>query len=127
LTEGTKEEEFADGMTEELIDRLNQIPGMRVPAPASTFYFKNKHVPIAEIAKALRVAYVLDGSVRKSGARVRVAARLIRADNADVVWSDTYDRPWSDILTVQDDIAGEATKALKTSMDASAGGGTQLR
>ena len=103
LTEGMEKEEFADGMTEELIDRLNKIPGLRVPAPTSSFYFKNKRVPIAEIAKALRVAYVLDGSVRKSGARVRVAARLIRADKGDVVWSETYDRPWNDILTVQDD------------------------
>jgi transcriptional activator of cad operon len=123
LTEGMKKEEFADGMTEELIDRLNKIPGLRVPAPTSSFYFKNKHVPVAEIAKALRVAYLLDGSVRKSGARVRVAARLIRADNAVIVWSETYDRPWNDILVVQDDIAGEVTKALKTSIDASAGGG----
>jgi TolB-like protein len=122
LTEGMKQEEFADGITEELIDRLNKVPGLRVPAPTSSFYFKNKHVPIAEIAKALRVAYVLDGSVRKSGARVRVAARLIRADNADVVWSETYDRAWSDILIVQDDIAGEVTRALKTSIASPATG-----
>jgi TolB-like protein len=120
LTEGMKQEEFADGMTEELIDRLNKIPGMRVPAPTSSFYFKNKHLPVAEIAKALRVAYVLEGSVRKSGARVRVAARLIRADNADVVWSESYDRSWNDILIVQDDIASEVTEALKASIDPSA-------
>ncbi len=117
LTEGMKKEEFADGMTEELIDRLNKIPGFRVPAPTSTFVFKNKHVPLSEVARALSVAYVLDGSVRQSGARVRVAARLIRADNAEVVWSETYDRPWNDILSVQDDIAGELTKALKASID----------
>ena len=118
LTEGMKEEEFADGMTEELIDRLNKIPGLRVPAPTSSFYFKGKQVPIADVARTLRVAYVLDGSVRKSGARLRVAARLIRADNADVVWSETYDRPWNDILVVQDDIAGEVTKALLASIEA---------
>jgi TolB-like protein len=123
LTEGMQQEEFADGMTEELIDRLNKIPGLRVPAPTSSFYFKNKRVPVAEIAKALRVAYVLDGSVRKSGVRVRVAARLIRADTADVVWSETYDRPWNDILIVQDDIAGEVTRALKTSIAAGPAGG----
>jgi TolB-like protein len=123
LSEGMKNEEFADGMTEELIDRLNKITGLRVPAPTSSFYFKNKHVPIGDIAKTLRVAYVLDGSVRKSGARVRVAARLIRADNADVVWSETYDRPWNDILIVQDDIAGEVTKALGTSIVANPPGG----
>jgi TolB-like protein len=127
LTEGMEKEEFADGITEELIDRLNKIPGLRVPAPTSSFYFKNKQVPLAEIARTLRVAYVLDGSVRKSGARVRVAARLIRADNADVVWSETYERPWADILIVQDDIAGAVTNALKTSFDAGPGGGAQSR
>ena len=125
LTEGMKKEEFADGLTEELIDRLNKIPGLRVPAPTSSFYFKNKQVAISEIAGTLRVAYVLDGSVRKSGARVRVAARLIRADNADVVWSEGYDRPWNDILIVQDDIAGAVTKALEISIDSSRVGAHQ--
>jgi transcriptional activator of cad operon len=125
LTEGMKKEEFADGLTEELIDRLNKIPGLRVPAPTSSFYFKNKQVAISEIAGTLRVAYVLDGSVRKSGARVRVAARLIRADNADVVWSESYDRPWNDILIVQDDIAGAVTKALEIPIDSSRVGAHQ--
>jgi len=76
---------------------------------------------VADIAKALGVAYVLDGSVRKSGGRLRVAARLMRADSGFVVWSDTYDRPFDDILMVQDDIAGEVTKALKTSLGARPG------
>jgi TolB-like protein len=116
LTEGMKEEEFADGMTEELIDRLSRIPGLRVPAPTSSFYFKGKNVSVSDVAKTLGVAYVLDGSVRKSGARVRVAARLIRADNNDVVWSETYDRAWGDMLVVQDDIAGEVAKALTASI-----------
>jgi transcriptional activator of cad operon len=116
LTEGMHEETFADGMTEELIDKFSKIPGLRVPAPTSSFYFKGKQIPIADIAKKLGVVYVLDGSVRKSGARLRVAARLIRADNGYVVWSETYDRPFDDILRVQDEIAGEVTKALKASI-----------
>ena len=116
LTEGMKEEEFADGMTEELIDKLSKIPGLRVPPPTSSFYFKGKQIRVAEVAKALGVAYVLDGSVRKSGVQLRVAARLIRADSGYVVWSETYDRPLHDILTVQDDIAGEVTKALRPSI-----------
>jgi transcriptional activator of cad operon len=116
LTEGMKEEEFADGMTEELIDKFSKIPGLRVPPPTSSFYFKNKKVSVADFAKTLGVVYVLDGSVRKSGGRVRVAARLMRADTAYVIWSETYDRPWSDIVMVQDDIAGEVTKALTTSL-----------
>jgi TolB-like protein len=117
LTEGMKEEEFADGITEELIDRLNKVPGFRVPAPTSSYFYKNKKVPVSEIGRTLRVGYVLDGSVRKSGKRLRVAARLIRADTADVVWSESYDRPWTDLLVVQDEIAGEVTRALTASIE----------
>jgi len=116
LTEGMKNEEFADGMTEELIDRLSKIPTLRVPPPTSSFYFKGKQMPVAEIAKKLGVAYVLDGSVRKSGVWLRVDARLIRADSGFVIWSETYDRPLTNILTVQDDIAAKATKALEASL-----------
>ncbi|HWX81516.1 MAG TPA: winged helix-turn-helix domain-containing protein [Steroidobacteraceae bacterium] len=110
------EEYFADGMTEELIDKLSKIPGLRVPAPTSSFYFKGKKIPIADIAKSLGVAYVLDGSVRKSSTTLRVAARLIRASDGYVAWSETYDRPYDDKLAVQDDIAGEVAKALSTSI-----------
>jgi transcriptional activator of cad operon len=118
LTEGMKNEEFADGITEELIDRLSRIPGLRVPSATSSFYFKDKQVPISDIARVLSVAYALDGSVRKSGTWVRVDVRLIRADTGYVVWSETYDQPSKDILTIQDDIAGKATKALRASIDA---------
>lgn len=121
LTEGMKEETFADGMTEELIDRLSKIAGLRVASPTSSFYFKGKQLPVAQIARSLGVVYVLDGSIRKSGARLRVAARLVRADNGYVAWSETYDRPLHDILMVQDDIAGEATKALTASIQAAQG------
>jgi transcriptional activator of cad operon len=114
-----KEEEFADGMTEELIDKLSKIPGFRVPAPTSSFYFKGKQISVADVARTLGVAYVVDGSVRKSGARLRVAARLIRAENGYIVWSETYDRPFGDKLWIQDDIAGEVTKALRASVEAS--------
>jgi transcriptional activator of cad operon len=116
LTEGMKEEEFADGVTEELIDRLSKIPGVQVPPPTSSFYFKNKKIPVAEIARSLGVSYVLDGSVRKSGSRLRVAARLVRPNDGYVIWSESYDRPWGDTLGVQDDIAAEVTKALKSSI-----------
>lgn len=117
LTQGMKEEEFADGMTEELIDKLSKIHGLRIPPPTSSFYFKGKQVPVAEIANKLGVAYVLDGSVRKSHDRVRVAARLVRAENGYIIWSETYDRPFNDILMVQDDIASQVTKALKASIE----------
>lgn len=118
LTEGMRQETFADGITEELIDRLSKIPGLRVPSSTSSFYFKEKQVPIADIAGMLGVAYVLDGSVRKSGDRVRIATRLVRADNGYIVWSESYDRPFHDILAIQDEIAGQVTKALRTSIEA---------
>jgi transcriptional activator of cad operon len=127
LTDDMNQEPFADGMTEELIDKLSKIPGLRVPPPTSSFSFKGKlwphshaspQITVAEIAKTLGVAYILDGSVRKSGARLRVDARLIRAETGYVIWSETYDRPFNDILMVQDDIAGEVTKALRASIEA---------
>ena len=121
LTEGMKNEEFADGMTEELIDKLSQIPGLRVPSATSSFYFKNKQVPLGEIGSKLGVLYVLDGSVRKSGTRLRVAARLVQADNGFVMWSETYDRTVADLLLVQDDIAADVTSALKKSIDGESG------
>ena len=119
LTEGMKEEEFADGITEEMIDKLTKIPGLRVPSATASFYFKGKQIPVADIAKTLGVAYILDGSVRKSGAWIRVDARLIRADNGYIVWSDTYDQPMKNVLMVQDDIASAVAKALSTSIGAS--------
>jgi transcriptional activator of cad operon len=109
------EEYFADGMTEELIDELSKIRGVRVPAPTSSFYFKGKQLTVAEMAKSLGVAYVLDGSIRKSDATLRVAVRLIRADDGFVVWSQTYDRPEADKLALQQDIASQVAKALKAS------------
>lgn len=116
LTDAMAHEIFADGMTEELIDKFSKIPGLQVASPTSSFYFKGKTIPVADIAKRLGVAYVLDGSVRKSGVWIRVDARLIRAESGYVVWSETYDRPSDDLLKVQDDIAGEVTKALQAAI-----------
>lgn len=117
LTEAMGEEVFADGMTEELIDKLAKIPDLRVPPPTASFWFKDKQMTIAEIANKLDVAYVLDGSVRKSGTMLRVAARLVRASDGFVIWSESYDRPADDKLMIQDDIAGEVRKALESTID----------
>ncbi len=122
LTQGMKEEEFADGMTEELIDKLSKIPGLRVSSATASFYFKGKQIPVADIAKSLGVTWVLDGSVRKSGTWMRVDARLMRADNGYVVWSETYDQPMTNLLMVQDDIAGAVAKALRVSIGTPANG-----
>jgi TolB-like protein/DNA-binding winged helix-turn-helix (wHTH) protein len=116
LTEEMTQAPFADGMTVELIDKLSKIPGLRVHAPMSSSSLKGTQSTIAGMAKMLGVAYVLDGSVRKSGDRLRIVARLIHAEDEYVVWSETYDRPFDDILRVQDDIAREVTKALRASI-----------
>jgi transcriptional activator of cad operon len=115
-TQAMNEEYFADGMTEELIDKLSRIPGLRVPAPTASFFFKGKRLTVAEMAKSLGVAYVLDGSVRKSDTTLRISARLVRATDSYVVWSATYDRPASDKLWVQDDIAREVAQELRTAL-----------
>ena len=137
LTEGMVEETFADGMTEELIDKLSKIPELMVPSATASFYYKGRKIPVADLARNLGVIYLLDGSVRKSGSRVRVAARLIRADNGYVMWTETYDRPFDDIFMVQDDIATKVAAgseeesvnrkrspetAVRESQDASPGG-----
>jgi transcriptional activator of cad operon len=115
-TQAMNEEYFADGMTEELIDKLSKMPGLRVPSPTSSFYFKGNSTKVAQIARSLGVAYVLDGSIRKSADTLRVAARLVRADDGYVVWSETYDRPVGNQLRVQDDIASEVSKAVSASL-----------
>lgn len=116
LTDAMNEEPFADGMTEELIDKLSQSHDLHVASPTSSFYFKGKQVTVGQVARSLDVAYVLDGSVRKSGNTLRVAARLVRANDGFVAWSETYDRSWDDKLMIQDDIASEVSKALKVSI-----------
>jgi TolB-like protein/Tfp pilus assembly protein PilF len=110
------QEYFSDGLSEELIDMLAKVPDLRVPARTSSFYFKGKQATIAEIAKALGVAQVLEGSVRKSGNNLRITAQLIRADNGYHVWSETYDRAANDVFKVQDEIANAVVKALKVAL-----------
>ena len=112
-------EYFADGMTEELVDKLSGIPGLDVPPARSSFHFKGQGAKIADIAAALHVAYVIDGSIRKSGDTVRVSARLVRADDGFIVWSQTYDRPLDDVLMIQEDIAAEVTQSLRPKVTSS--------
>ena len=110
------QEYFSDGLTEELLDLLAQVPDLRVPARTSSFYFKGKSDDIAAIAQRLRVAHVLEGSVRRSGNTIRVTAQLIRADSGYHLWSTTYERNINDIFKVQDEIATAVVEALKTQL-----------
>lgn len=116
LTEGMKNEEFADGITEELIDKLTRVPGVHVPSATASFYFKGKQIPLLQIAQTLRAASIVDGSVRKSQGWIRVDVRLVHAANGYVMWSQTYDQPEGNILAIQDDIASAVTKALRTTI-----------
>jgi TolB-like protein/Flp pilus assembly protein TadD len=118
MSEKKDEEYFADGTAEEILDLLARVPGLHVPARTSSFYFKGKSEDIPTIARRLLVANVLEGSVRKSGNRVRITVQLVRADNGYHLWSETYDRQLDDIFKVQDEIAGEVVKALKISLGA---------
>jgi transcriptional activator of cad operon len=110
------QEYFADGLSDALIDRLAMVPGLHVPARTSSFYFKGKEATVSEIAKALGVAHLLVGSVRKSGNTLRITARLVRADNGYQIWSETFDRPLVDAFKIQDEIANAVVQVLKVSI-----------
>jgi TolB-like protein/Tfp pilus assembly protein PilF len=110
------QEYFSDGLAEALIDMLTQVRDLRVPARTSSFSFKGKSDDIASIAEKLRVAHVLEGSVRKAGNTIRVTAHLIRTDDGYHLWSKTYDRDIEDIFKVQDEIAGIVVEALKAKL-----------
>jgi TolB-like protein/Flp pilus assembly protein TadD len=116
MSEKKDQEYFSDGLSEELIDLLTKIPNLQVPARTSSFYFKGKQATVADIAKALSVSHVLEGSVRKSGNKLRITAQLIRVDNGYHLWSETYDRELDDIFKIQDEIAAAVVAALKVTL-----------
>src|SRR5208337_4077001 len=107
------QEFFADGLAEELLDLLAKTPGLHVVARTSSFSFKGKSDDIPTIAGKLKVANILEGSVRKSGNRLRVTTQLVRAADGEHLWSETYDREVKDIFKVQDEIAAAVVSALK--------------
>jgi TolB-like protein/Tfp pilus assembly protein PilF len=109
-------EYFSDGLTETLLHMLTQIPELKVAARTSSFSFKGQNKTIGEIADALDVAHVLEGSVQRVGDRVRVTAQLIRADDGFHVWSETYNRTLDDIFGIQDEIAAMVGGALSVSL-----------
>ena len=111
-------EYFSDGISEELLNVLAKVPGLRVAARTSAFYFKGKNTPIPDIAKQLNVGYVVEGSVRKAGSRIRITAQLINAADGFHVWSDNFDRELKDIFAVQDEIAGLIAQKLQLTLGA---------
>ncbi len=113
MSEKKDQEYFSDGLAEELIDLLAKTPELHVIARTSSFYFKGKSDDIPTIASKLKVANILEGSVRKSGTRLRVSAQLVRAANGEHMWSETYDRELKDVFKMQDEIAAAVVEALK--------------
>jgi serine/threonine protein kinase/Tfp pilus assembly protein PilF len=107
---------FSDGLAEELLDLLAKTPGLLVIARTSSFSFKGKSDDIPAIAKKLNVANILEGSVRKSGNRLRITTRLIRASTAEQLWYESYDRELKDVFDVQDEIAGAVAAHLKLTL-----------
>jgi TolB-like protein/DNA-binding winged helix-turn-helix (wHTH) protein/Flp pilus assembly protein TadD len=113
MSEKKDQEYFAEGMAEEIINLLVRIPGLKVISRTSSFQFKGKTEDLRSIGANLGVAYVLQGSVRKSGDRLRVTALLINSRNSTNVWSQSYDQDLSDILKMQDEIAIALVRALQ--------------
>jgi TolB-like protein len=109
-------EYFSDGISEELLNLLVRIEGLRVPSRTSSFAFKGQNMDIRDIAKQLEVGHVLEGSVRKAGNRVRITAQLIDVTTDTHMWSDTYDRELEDIFAIQGEIALQIVEALKLTL-----------
>jgi len=109
-------EYFSDGLTETLLHMLAQVPELKVAARTSSFAFKGQDRDIRDIADALDVAHVLEGSVQRAGDRVRITVQLIRASDGFHIWSENYDRTLDDIFGIQDDIAGRVGAALSASL-----------
>lgn len=107
------QEHFCDGLTEELLNVLTRIPKLRVASRTSSFSFKGKKTDLKTAAKKLQVAHILEGSVRKSGNKIRVTAQLIEAATDSHLWSETYDRDLDDIFAIQDDLAAKILDALQ--------------
>ena len=114
---GDKEQEyFSDGLAEEIINALTKLPGLRVAARTSSFFFRGKEGDIREIGAKLNVENVLEGSVRKAGNRIRITAQLISISDGYHLWSERYDREMTDIFAIQDDISQAIADKLRVQL-----------
>jgi len=116
MSPGKDQEYFTDGLTENLLNALAQLSELKVAGRTSSFAFKGRNEDLRSIGNQLGVAHVLEGSVQKSGERVRITAQLVSAEDGYHLWSQTYDRTLDDIFAVQDEIAGEVAKAMKVAL-----------
>ncbi|MDB5937298.1 MAG: protein kinase [Massilia sp.] len=122
LSASADDEYFSDGMTDEVINTLSHLPGIRVAARTSSFAFKGQRVDLREIARQLGVQSILEGSVRRAGSRVRISVQLVGAADGLQVWSDKYDRELADVFALQDEIAAAIGRALQREL----GGGARI-
>jgi len=118
LSKDPDNEYFSDGLTEELLNLLAGIDELKVAARTSSFYYKDKldDIQFAEVARQLDVAHILEGSVRRSGNKIRITAQLIKASDGFHMWSETYDRELDDIFAIQDGIAAAVTEQLRITL-----------
>jgi TolB-like protein/class 3 adenylate cyclase/Flp pilus assembly protein TadD len=116
MSSAADNEYFADGLSEELLNVLAKIRGLRVISRTSAFSFKGQKIDLPTIAQRLGVAHVLEGSVRRAGNRVRITAQLIKVENDSHLWSETYERELDELFAVQDDIARAVVKELRTAL-----------
>ena len=118
MSDDPKQEYFSDGITEEIITALSKVPNLFVIARNSTFTYKGKPVKVKQVSEELGVRYVLEGSVQKSGDRVRITAQLIDALSSHHLWAERYDRDLKDIFALQDEITMKVITALQVELTA---------
>src|SRR5512141_470598 len=116
LSSDPADEYFCDGLAEELLNALSRIDGLKVASRTSSFSYKNKDANVGEIGRALGVATVLEGSVRKSANRLRITVQLVNTADGYHLWSNRYDREMQDIFDVQDEIALAVVDALRVKL-----------
>ena len=121
MSPGKDQEYFSDGLTEELITSLSQVEGLRVAARTSSFRFKGQSADVREVGRSLDVGAVLEGSVRKSGNRLRIAAQLVNVADGYQLWSQAYDRELTDVFAVQEEIARAIVEALRLKLGVAEG------
>lgn len=116
FTDDKDDNYFADGLTEELINSLAQLAGLKVPGRTSSFYFKNRNEDLRDIGRQLGVGHVVEGSVRRSGEKLRVTVQLVSTGDGFHLWSRTYDRQLTDAFAIQNDIAEQVASALELTL-----------
>lgn len=116
MSSDEEQEYFSDGITEEILNSLAGVKELKVAGRTSSFAFKGQNDDLRRIGDALGVSHILEGSVRKAGAQVRITAQLIQVDNGFHLWSETYDRELDDVFAIQDEIANEILKQLRSKL-----------